>query len=124
MTEQAADLHARVVRHRDKRQGLHEEVEVHRDEMQRIEQDITALEKSWQLASAQAVAAEEQVRLLHQRLHAAEEEIRGLERHRADKQQACTGAQVALCQDGRTPDRPAGAPSATHPRSAPGPAGT
>ncbi len=98
LTEQAADLHARVVRHRDKRQGLHEEVEVHRDEMQRIEQDITALEKSWQLASAQAVAAEEQVRLLHQRLHAAEEEIRGLERHRADKQQACTGAQVALAK--------------------------
>ncbi len=98
LTEQAADLHGRVERHRDKRQGLHEEAATHRDEMQRIEQDSAALEKSWQEASAQAAAAEVQVALLHKRLHEAEEEIRGLERQRAEKQQACTQAQVALAK--------------------------
>ena len=98
MTEQAADLHARVERHRDKRQGLHEEVEVHRDEMQRVEQDILALEKSWREASSQAAAAEEQVMCLRARLHDAEQEIHGRERERQEKQLACTQSQVALAK--------------------------
>jgi chromosome segregation protein len=98
LTEQAADLHARALRHRDKRQGLHEEVAVHRDELQRIEQEAADLERTWQEARDQAAAAEAQVVLLHARLHEAEEEIRRRERERHEKQLACTQSQVALAK--------------------------
>src|SRR5207249_8060108 len=65
LAEQAADLHGRVERHRDRRQGLHDEVTVSRDEMQKLEQDIARLDAAWRAAESQAAAAEAEVQRLH-----------------------------------------------------------
>jgi chromosome segregation protein len=96
LAEQAADLHGRVERHRDRRQGLHEEVTVSRGEMQKLEQDIERLDAAWRDAQNQAAAAEADVERLHARLHQAEDEIHRLDQQRQDRQTACTHAQVAL----------------------------
>ncbi|MBI3409155.1 MAG: chromosome segregation protein SMC [Planctomycetes bacterium] len=98
LTEQAADLHARVENHRDRRQGLHEEVEVNRDELVRLDDEVAGLEASLTEAQTQSAAAENQVRVLHERLHRSEAEIRDREQERQLKQQTCTQAQVALAK--------------------------
>jgi len=98
LAEQTADLHGRVERHRDRRQGLHEEVTVSRDEMQKIEQDVSRLEHDWQEADHKAREAEADVQRLHDRVHAADAEIRRLDHERHERQTACTQAQVALAQ--------------------------
>jgi chromosome segregation protein len=98
LAEQTADLHGRVERHRDRRQGLHEEVAVSRDEMQKIEQDVARLEQEWQQADRKARDAETDVQRLHDRVHAAEAEMRRLDHERHQRQTACTQAQVALAQ--------------------------
>jgi chromosome segregation protein len=98
LAEQTADLHGRVERHRDRRQGLHEEVTVSRDEMQKIEQDVARLEEEWQEADRKARAAEADVQRLHERVHSAEAELRRLDHERHERQTACTQAQVALAQ--------------------------
>jgi chromosome segregation protein len=96
IAEQAADLHGRVERHRDRRQGLHEEVTLSQGEMHKLEQDIERLESSWRTAQRDAEAAEAEVQRLQARLHQADGEIRQLDHERQERQNACTQAQVAL----------------------------
>ncbi|MCI0376947.1 MAG: chromosome segregation protein SMC [Gemmataceae bacterium] len=98
LSEQAADLHARALRHSDKRQGLYEEVTGQRDEIVRIEEDMAALEKSWRDAQMQASEAERQVQVLHARIEEADAELRRSETQRHEQQLACTQAQVLLAK--------------------------
>ncbi|MCI0683052.1 MAG: chromosome segregation protein SMC [Gemmataceae bacterium] len=96
IAEQASDLHGRVQRHRERRQGLHEEVTLNRGEMHKLEQDIERLGAAWRAAQSDAAAAEAEVQRLQARLHDADREIRQLDHERQDRQNACTQAQVAL----------------------------
>jgi chromosome segregation protein len=96
--EQANDLHSRVQRHQDRRQGLHEEVTVSREEMQRIEREVEAFETAWRENERQAAEAETLAQTLHARLHEADDEIHKCERERQDAQQALTHAQVTFAQ--------------------------
>src|SRR5205807_999868 len=58
LAEQAADLRARLERHRDRRQGLHEEVQDSQDQIRQLEREAGELEQSWRAARDQATAAE------------------------------------------------------------------
>lgn len=98
LAEQSADLHGRVQRHQDRRQGLHEEVALNRDEIERIDADMQAHEADWRKNEAEVGKAETMVQTLHARLHEAEEEIHRRERERQEAQQAFTQAQVAFAQ--------------------------
>ncbi len=98
LTEQSADLHSRVQRHQDRRQGLHEEVTVSRDEIQRIEHEVQSLESSWRQNETLAAEAETLVQTLHASLHEADEEIRVREVQRQRAQEAFTHAQVTFAQ--------------------------
>ena len=96
LAEQAAEMRARVDRHRDRRQGLHEEMTLGRDEMGRLDQDIVRLETTWQDARRQAGCAEEEVHRLHGRLHEADLEIRLRDGERGQRQEAFTQEKVSL----------------------------
>jgi len=98
LAEQAADLRARLERHRDKRQGLHEEVSLSQGEIQRIARETETLGKSWHEAKAQAEAAEAEVHALQQRMERTEVEIRQGEQERQQSQQEATVAAVALAK--------------------------
>ncbi len=96
LAEQSADLHGRVERHRDRRQGLNDEVAVSQGEMQTLEQDIAHLDAAWRAAQLHAAVAETEVQQLHARLHQADDDIRQLDHERQERQNACTHAQVTL----------------------------
>jgi chromosome segregation protein len=98
LTEQGADLRARLVRHRDKRQGLNEEVSLSQGEIQRIAQEIDSLSKAWQEAQAQAASAEAEVHALQQRIEHIEAEVRQRDHDRQQRQQEATVAAVALAK--------------------------
>ena len=98
LTEQAADLHARVEGHRDRRHGLHDEVTVSRSELTRLDEEVVRLEQAWNEAEREAAAAEEQVNSLAARMRHADDEIRSLEIERQDQQQQVTRAHVALAK--------------------------
>jgi chromosome segregation protein len=98
VAEQAADLRARVDRHRDKRQGLHEEVSLSQGEMQRVSKEIDGLENSWQQAQAQAAAAEAEVRTLQEWIEHTEQDIRQREQERQHQQQEMNQAAVAVAK--------------------------
>jgi chromosome segregation protein len=98
LAEQAADLRARLERHRDRRQGLDEEVRDSTDQIRQLEREAGELEEQWRAARDQAAAAEAQVQALASRFRRAEAEIRERELERQRRQQESTQARVALAK--------------------------
>ena len=98
LAEQAADLRARLERHRDRRQGLDEEVRDSTDQIRQLEREAGELEAQWRAARDQAAAAEAMVQELADRFRRAEAEIRERELERQRRQQESTQARVALAK--------------------------
>jgi chromosome segregation protein len=96
--EQAADLRARITRHRDRRAGLHEEVEVSRTEITSLEKEIARLEGDWRKARDEASQAEADVRRIQSRVADSEQEIRSLDEERQKRQQEALAGKVAFAR--------------------------